>query len=291
DQVNVVDERWSSAAGEVEVLLKIWGPGRRSREREIWVKESDLRPKALLQWVEWRSIAKRDAEVTEIQRRRGRRQRLKEKKLEEEQRVVRQRQARAERFKSAFYSILKAHESAVTTLLEDAAGTGADAADPVRLGQARKVAVERLTENYARRQETAGSPNGEMMRWEDMIPQLQHQVMAPLKEVEGNILGKFRRRVEEATRARLQMQMAQEQEAARQREIQARQREQERLWQAAARERHEQRRRQAEQREAAKESKRLEKLRAREELKNMRVEEARCRRAWKVIDERELFIR
>lgn len=70
--------------------------------------------------------------------------------------MVRQRQARAERFKSAFYSILKAHESAVTTLLEDAAGAGAEGADPVRLGQARKVAVERLTENYARRQETAG---------------------------------------------------------------------------------------------------------------------------------------
>lgn len=44
------------------------------------MKESDLRPKALLQWVEWRSLAKRDAELTEMQRRRGRRQRLKEKK-------------------------------------------------------------------------------------------------------------------------------------------------------------------------------------------------------------------
>lgn len=48
------------------------------------------------------------------------------------------------------------------------------------------------------------------------------------------------------------------------------------LFACSPREREEARRKQAEQREAAKEFKRLEKLRAREELKNMRVEVGRA---------------
>lgn len=74
---------------------------------------------------------------------------------EEEQEVLRRRQARADHFKAAFFSILRAHESAVTVLLEEAAAAGTEAPDPGRLGQVRKAAVNRLTENYARRQETA----------------------------------------------------------------------------------------------------------------------------------------
>lgn len=31
DQINVADERWNSSAGEVEVLLKVWAPGKRVR--------------------------------------------------------------------------------------------------------------------------------------------------------------------------------------------------------------------------------------------------------------------
>lgn len=69
--------------------------------------------------------------------------------------MARQRQARAEHFKASFFSILRAHESAVTILLEEAAAVGAEGVDPGRLGQVRKAAVNRLTENYARRQETA----------------------------------------------------------------------------------------------------------------------------------------
>ncbi|CAN0466657.1 unnamed protein product, partial [Ectocarpus sp. 12 AP-2014] len=261
-----------------------------SREREIWVRVSELRPRALLLWVEWRSLTKREAELTEARRRQGRRQREEKEKHDRAQQVVRHRQARAEHFKMAFYSILKAHETAVAGLLEEAMAAGAEAPDALRLGQARKGAVEKLTANYVRRQETSGPPDSEKMRWGAMVPRLHDQVMAPLIEVEQNMHASLRRKVEDAARARLQMQMAREQETARQREIQARQQEQNRLWQAAAREREEQRRRQAEQRAAARETKRLEKLRVREELKDMRVEEARCRKAWKIAD-RELLIR
>ena len=74
---------------------------------------------------------------------------------EEQQNAARQRLARAERFKAAFFAILRAHESALTMLLEEAVAAGAGEADPVRLAQARDAAVSRLTENYARRQETA----------------------------------------------------------------------------------------------------------------------------------------
>lgn len=35
-----------------------------------------------------------------------------------------------------------------------------------------------------------------MMAWEAMIPKLHDQVMAPLVEVEGNMVAAFRRRVE-----------------------------------------------------------------------------------------------
>lgn len=44
------------------------------------MKESELSPRALLLWVEWRSLAKRTAELNEIRRRQGRRQRLADKK-------------------------------------------------------------------------------------------------------------------------------------------------------------------------------------------------------------------
>lgn len=35
-----------------------------------------------------------------------------------------------------------------------------------------------------------------MMPWKDMVPHLHDQVTAPLEEVERNIMGSFRRRVE-----------------------------------------------------------------------------------------------
>lgn len=68
---------------------------------------------------------------------------------------MRKRQERADRFKADFFSILRAHQSAVAGLLEEAMSRGAEAADPVRLAEARNTALERLTENFARRQEVA----------------------------------------------------------------------------------------------------------------------------------------
>ena len=75
--------------------------------------------------------------------------------IEGEQLILRKRQARADRFKADFFSILRAHQSAVAGLLEEAMARGEEAADPVRLSEARNAALEKLTENFARRQEVA----------------------------------------------------------------------------------------------------------------------------------------
>lgn len=44
------------------------------------MKVSELSPRSLLLWVEWRSHAKRSAEADEIRRRQGRRQRIEDQK-------------------------------------------------------------------------------------------------------------------------------------------------------------------------------------------------------------------
>ena len=44
------------------------------------MKESELSPRSLMLWVEWRSRAKRSKEANEIRRRQGRRQRIEDQK-------------------------------------------------------------------------------------------------------------------------------------------------------------------------------------------------------------------
>lgn len=60
-----------------------------------------------------------------------------------------------DRYKVEFFAIIRAHQSAVFSLLEAAAAVGAEEADASGLAEARSAALERLTENYARRQEIA----------------------------------------------------------------------------------------------------------------------------------------
>lgn len=53
---------------------------KQSREREMWVGESELSPRALRTWVESRSLAKRTSELAEIRRRENVHKRRKDKK-------------------------------------------------------------------------------------------------------------------------------------------------------------------------------------------------------------------
>ena len=75
-------------------------------------------------------------------------------RAEGEQLKLRRRQARADRFKAEFFAILREHQTRVTDLMEEAVGTAAEAADASRLSEARNDALQRLTENFARRQES-----------------------------------------------------------------------------------------------------------------------------------------
>lgn len=51
-----------------------------AREKEVWMSEEELSPRAMKLWMEWRSTVKRKAQVDEIRRREMVRQRKVEKK-------------------------------------------------------------------------------------------------------------------------------------------------------------------------------------------------------------------
>lgn len=53
---------------------------KKSRERDVWVTESELTPRALRLWVESRSLTKRSQELGEVRRREALRQRREDKK-------------------------------------------------------------------------------------------------------------------------------------------------------------------------------------------------------------------
>lgn len=67
---------------------------------------------------------------------------------------IRRRQIRADRFKAEFFAILREHQARVTDLMGEAVASGEEAADVSRLTLARNDALQKLTENFAHRQES-----------------------------------------------------------------------------------------------------------------------------------------